>query len=275
MVCAAVIAVCVTRTHRRRPWDALLVALAPAFALTATINWDLLAVALTAAAMLMWSREPPARLRRPARAGHGRQALSRPAAGAAARAVLARGQWRAFGTALRRRGRRLARREPAGDAALACEGWSKFYTFSQERRRRLRLVLADHLPAHRQPARTDRQHVATLLMLLACAGIAALALTRPAPAALRPAGVPGRRGVHPHQQGLLAAVRAVADPARRPGPAEVAGLPDLAGVRGDVLPRHLAVPRVHGQRRQHQGLPPEGYQLAIARTCSARCTCAR
>lgn len=56
MVCAAIIAVCTTRTHRRRPWDGLLVALAPAFALTATINWDLLAVALLAAAMLMWSR---------------------------------------------------------------------------------------------------------------------------------------------------------------------------------------------------------------------------
>ncbi|MCS0601695.1 glycosyltransferase 87 family protein [Streptomyces sp. LP11] len=56
MACAAVIAVCVARTHRRRPWDGLLVALAPAFALTATINWDLFAVALTAAAMLMWSR---------------------------------------------------------------------------------------------------------------------------------------------------------------------------------------------------------------------------
>ncbi|NEB71391.1 DUF2029 domain-containing protein, partial [Streptomyces fulvissimus] len=59
MACAAVIAVCVARTHRRRPWDALLVALAPALALTATINWDLLAVALTAAALLMWSRERP------------------------------------------------------------------------------------------------------------------------------------------------------------------------------------------------------------------------
>lgn len=41
MACAAVIAVCVARTHRRRPWDALLFALAPALALNATINWDL------------------------------------------------------------------------------------------------------------------------------------------------------------------------------------------------------------------------------------------
>ena len=49
MICAVIIAVCVARTHRRRPWDALLVVLAPALALSATINWDLLAVALTAA----------------------------------------------------------------------------------------------------------------------------------------------------------------------------------------------------------------------------------
>ncbi len=59
LVCAVVTVVAVARTHRRRPWDALLVALAPAFALTATINWDLLAVALTAVGMLLWARGRP------------------------------------------------------------------------------------------------------------------------------------------------------------------------------------------------------------------------
>ncbi|MGO4425501.1 hypothetical protein AB4Z54_44140, partial [Streptomyces sp. MCAF7] len=59
MVCAVVVAACVSRTHRRRPWDALLVALAPAFALTATVNWDLFAVALPSAGGLMWSRSRP------------------------------------------------------------------------------------------------------------------------------------------------------------------------------------------------------------------------
>ncbi|MFI9720966.1 glycosyltransferase family 87 protein [Streptomyces sp. NPDC052396] len=59
MVCAVITVICVARTHRRRPWDALPVALAPALALTATINWDLFAVALTAGAMLMWSRSRP------------------------------------------------------------------------------------------------------------------------------------------------------------------------------------------------------------------------
>ncbi|MFG2882938.1 glycosyltransferase family 87 protein [Streptomyces sp. NPDC048297] len=132
MVCAAVIAVCVTRTHRRRPWDGLLVALAPAFALTATINWDLLAVALTAAAMFMWSR--------------GRAVAFGVLLGLATAAKLypvlllgplfvlcwRAGKWREFFQA-------------AGGAVVAWlvvnlpvmlfafKGWSKFYTFSHDR----------------------------------------------------------------------------------------------------------------------------------------------
>ena len=59
MLCVAVLIVCVVRTHRNRPWDGMLVALAPGLALTATINWDLPAVAMTAAAMLLWARSRP------------------------------------------------------------------------------------------------------------------------------------------------------------------------------------------------------------------------
>ncbi|HEX6232697.1 MAG TPA: glycosyltransferase 87 family protein [Jiangellaceae bacterium] len=44
------------RTIRRRPWDGLLVAASPVVLLTATINWDLLAVAATALAILAWTR---------------------------------------------------------------------------------------------------------------------------------------------------------------------------------------------------------------------------
>jgi uncharacterized membrane protein len=43
----------------RRPWDAALVAGAPVLALTATINWDLLAVALATGALVAWSRRRP------------------------------------------------------------------------------------------------------------------------------------------------------------------------------------------------------------------------
>ncbi|MGH3383023.1 MAG: glycosyltransferase family 87 protein [Nocardioidaceae bacterium] len=43
--------------HRRRPWDAALVAASPALLLAGLINWDLLAVALVALALAAWSRE--------------------------------------------------------------------------------------------------------------------------------------------------------------------------------------------------------------------------
>jgi uncharacterized membrane protein len=51
---AAVAAVLALR--RRRPWDAAMLALAPAMVVTATVNWDLFAVGLTALFLLCWSR---------------------------------------------------------------------------------------------------------------------------------------------------------------------------------------------------------------------------
>lgn len=55
MACAVVAVVAVSRTHRRRPWDALLFALAPGLLLNSTVNWDLLAVALAAVALAWWA----------------------------------------------------------------------------------------------------------------------------------------------------------------------------------------------------------------------------
>ncbi|MEU1822932.1 glycosyltransferase 87 family protein [Streptomyces abikoensis] len=184
LACTAVIAVCVARTHRRRPWDALLVALAPAVALTATINWDLFAVALTAAAMLMWSR--------------GRTVLSGVLIGLAAAAklypVLLLGPllvlcWRA--------GRLRAFLTAAGGAVAAWlavnlplmfthdatgfhirEGWAKFYTFSQARPvdfGSLWLFISEHTG---DPL-NDVNVYATLLMILGCLGLGALALRAP------------------------------------------------------------------------------------------------
>ena len=55
---AAVLTVIATAlTMRRRIWDAAMVAAAPSLILAMLINWDLLAVALTALAMLAWSRK--------------------------------------------------------------------------------------------------------------------------------------------------------------------------------------------------------------------------
>src|SRR6266540_4901765 len=45
--------------RRRRPWDAALFALSPALLLTATVNWDLLAVALAVGGVYAWARRRP------------------------------------------------------------------------------------------------------------------------------------------------------------------------------------------------------------------------
>ncbi|MGW0737446.1 glycosyltransferase family 87 protein [Streptomyces sp. NPDC002851] len=179
MVCAVIIAVCVARTHRRRPWDGLLVALAPAGALTATINWDLLAIALTAAAMLMWSR--------------GRALAFGVLLGLATAAKLypvlllgpllvlcwRAGRWREFGMAAGGAvGSWLVVNLPV--MVLASEGWQKFYTFSQERGvdfGSFWLILQQH---SNNPLSTETVNtLATALMALACLGIGALTLTAP------------------------------------------------------------------------------------------------
>lgn len=49
----------VLAVRRRRPFDAAMLALAPGILVSATVNWDLLAVSLTALAMLAWARRHP------------------------------------------------------------------------------------------------------------------------------------------------------------------------------------------------------------------------
>lgn len=46
--------------RKRRPWDAALFALSPALFVSATVNWDLLAVGITALGMLAWAKRRPA-----------------------------------------------------------------------------------------------------------------------------------------------------------------------------------------------------------------------
>ncbi|BCL29309.1 membrane protein [Streptomyces aurantiacus] len=179
MACAAVIAVCVARTHRRRPWDGLLVALAPAYALTATINWDLLAVALTAAAMLMWARSRP--LAFGVLLGLATAAKLYPVLLLGPLFVLCwrAGRWREFGSALLgTAGAWLVVNLPV--LLLAPDGWSKFYTFSQERGvdfGSFWLVISQRMD---EPLDTDTVNtLATVLMLVSSVGVAALALTAP------------------------------------------------------------------------------------------------
>ncbi|WP_407551378.1 glycosyltransferase 87 family protein [Streptomyces sp. Pv4-95] len=184
MACAAVIAVCVARTHRRRPWDGLLVALAPAFALTATINWDLLAIALTAAGMLMWARSRP--LAAGVLIGLATAAKLYPVLllGPLLALCWRAGAWRAYGKAVA--GAVVAwlvvnlpvmvMHDASGWHIR--EGWAKFYTFSQERPidfGSVWLLISQRTGNPLEDANT----YATLLMLLGCGGIALLTLYAP------------------------------------------------------------------------------------------------
>jgi uncharacterized membrane protein len=59
---ALAVATCATilALRRRRPWDAALFALSPALLVTATVNWDLLAIALAAFGIYAWAKRHPA-----------------------------------------------------------------------------------------------------------------------------------------------------------------------------------------------------------------------
>ncbi|MCT2589235.1 glycosyltransferase 87 family protein [Streptomyces sp. N2-109] len=177
MVCVAVIAVCVSRTHPFRPWDALLVALAPAFALTSTINWDLLAVALTAAAMLLWGRSRP--LAAGVLLGLATAAKLYPLLLLGPLLLLCwrAGRWRAFGAVTL-----------STVFSWACvnvpvmlwapDGWAKFYTFSQERPvdfGSFWLIISQRT----ENPLEDANLYAMILMLLGCAALAVLTLYAP------------------------------------------------------------------------------------------------
>ncbi|UQA94263.1 glycosyltransferase family 87 protein [Streptomyces halobius] len=269
MICAAVIAVCVARTHRRRPWDGLLVALAPAFALTATINWDLLAIALTAAGMLMWSRSRP--LAAGVLIGLATAAKLYPVLLLGPLLVLCwrAGAWRAYGKAVA--GATVSwlvvnlpvmiTHDAAGFHIR--EGWAKFYTFSQERPvdfGSIWLLISQRAGNPLENANT----YATLLMLLGCGAIALLTLYAP------------RRPRFAQLAFLVVALFILTNKVY--SPQYVLWLTPLAAL---ARPRwrdfliwqacevmyflgiwmYLAYT---GSGDKHQGLPTEGYQLAIA-----------
>ncbi|MEU4198509.1 glycosyltransferase 87 family protein [Streptomyces sp. NPDC045470] len=184
MACAAALAVCVARTHRRRPWDGLLVALAPALALTATINWDLLAVALTAAGMLMWSRSRT--LAAGVFIGLATAAKLYPVLLLGPLLVLCwrAGQWRSYGKAVAGAAAAwLVVNVPVmithdGSGFHIREGWAKFYTFSQERPidfGSIWLLISQRTGNPLEDANT----YATLLMILGCGALALLTFHAP------------------------------------------------------------------------------------------------
>ncbi|MFG2528585.1 glycosyltransferase family 87 protein [Streptomyces sp. NPDC048516] len=268
MICAAVVAVCVTRTHRRRPWDGLMVALAPAAALTATINWDLLAIALTAAGMLMWSRSRP--LAAGVLIGLATAAKLYPVLLLGPLLVLCwrAGAWRAYGRAVAGAVASwlvvnlpvMITHDHAGFHIR--EGWAKFYTFSQERPidfGSLWLLISQRTGNPLENANT----YATLLMILGCGAIGLLTLYAP------------RRPRFAQLAFLVVALFILTNKVYSPQyvlwltPLAVLARPrwrDFLIWQACEVMYFLGIwtyLAYTGNEDKHQGLPLEGYQLAI------------
>ncbi len=174
--CLLATVVATALTVRRRPWDAAMVALAPGVILGSLINWDLLAVALTAGSMLAWSRS---------KLGWSGVLLGLAIAakfypvlllGPLLILCLRSGRLRAFaittGAAV---GAWLLVNVPVylGNHA----GWSEFYTFSSTRGADWGSIWYVLQVADRPIPAASLNVVATGLLLVLCIGIALLALT--------------------------------------------------------------------------------------------------
>ncbi|NKZ03041.1 DUF2029 domain-containing protein [Actinomadura latina] len=179
----AVVAVLATAyaAGRRSLRAGLMVALSPALLLTAYINWDLLAVALSALAVAAWSA------RRPALAG-AMLGLAIAAKfypllflGPLVLLCVRAGQWRAMGRLLAgTAGAWLLVNLPV--MIFAWDGWKEFYTFSQQRGidwGSIFFVLQNH-GLEKPAADTGLLNLlGTGTFLVLAAGIAVLALAAP------------------------------------------------------------------------------------------------
>ena len=130
--CAVVTAICISRLSGRRPWDAALFALAPGLVLGGFINWDLPAAALLGLGMLAWARKHPVWAGIAIGLGGATKLYPLVLLAPLALLCLRAGKWRPlFLTLLGTAGSWLAVNLPV--ALTARDGWSYFYSFSQER----------------------------------------------------------------------------------------------------------------------------------------------
>ncbi|MGW4896762.1 glycosyltransferase family 87 protein [Kitasatospora sp. NPDC004240] len=177
MACAVVAVVALTRIHRRRPWDALLFALAPCLLLNATVNWDLLAVALAAVALAWWAGSKP--FWAGVFIGLATAAKLYPLLLLGPLLVLCwrAGRWREFRVMLGgAAGAWLVVNLPVMLANW--QGWSTFYVFSKHRKEdygSFWLILMQS----RGSSLETLDLLIGLLMVLCCLGIAWLALSAP------------------------------------------------------------------------------------------------
>ena len=227
--------------------QALMVAFSPALILCAFINWDLIALALTALGIAAWAG------RRCVWAG---VLLGLAVAakfyplvvfGPLLLLCLRAGQLRQFAKTLAAAVLAwLAVDLPVMIAAPS--GWAYFYVFSKDRGADWGSIwyYFEHLNV---PLLGSSQ--LSMLNFMSAAffavGLRRDRRARPGRAAASPAApaaVPGARAVPDHEQGVVAAVRGVAGPARCAGPSPALAVRPLAGRRDRLLRRHLELPPV-------------------------------
>lgn len=166
-------------TVKRRPWDAAMVAVAPTMILAATINWDLLPLAFSGLALLLWSRERT--FAAGLLLGLAIAAKFYPVVflGAFLLLSLRSGRWRAFGALVG--GTFLAWLLVNLPVAIANpEGWAYFYRFSGFRGEDFGSIWFGFTEAGLGTVPADLLNmVSSATFLLLCAGIAVLALAAP------------------------------------------------------------------------------------------------
>ena len=235
---------------RKRRWTGLLVAFAPALILGAFINWDLIAMALSMAALAAWAARAAGRRGPAARPGGGDQVLPGDLPGAAVPALPARRPLREFwltaGSAV---GAWLVVNLPIAVAAHVRLG--NFYIFNAKRGADWGSIWyffqTEHWPVVGGLSLSAINLTSAALFLAACAGVAALALAAPRRPQAAAADLPADRCLPADKQGLVAAVRRLAGAARRAREAAPRRIPAVAGRRGGLLLRDLGLPHLRDQ----------------------------
>ncbi len=254
---------------RSRRWTALGVALAPGLILASFINWDLIAMGLVALGMAAWAA------RRTVLAG---VLLGLAVAtkfyplfffGPLLLLCLRAGRLRAFAVAAASAAAAwLAVNLPVALAAPA--GWSRFYSLNTTRAADWGSIWyyfeTEHWPVL---GSLSEKGLNTLSALVFAGRLRAHRRAHPrrSAAAARSAGVlPGSCRVPAGQQGVVAAVRHLAGPARGARQAPAVGVRGLAGGRGRVLLCHLGLP-------DHRGQPaPRSKAASAPGSTSPRCS---
>ena len=211
----------------RRPWDAALFALSPALALSALVNWDMLAVVLVAGALWAWARDRPVLTGVLIGLGTATKLFPLFLLGGVLVICLRNRRVRDFALTA---GAAVAAWVLANLPAYLTgpEQWRVFWHFNADRGRRPRLDLAGRGAGegHRDPGAHDQRGLLGLLRGLVPRGPRAghAGARDPAAGAAR---LPGGRRLPAGEQGLLAPVRPLAAAARRdraPALARPAGL---------------------------------------------------